>query len=369
MKKQLSYILTSFCFGLVVSGCSEDFATPETEANAVPITFSTAKVSVSNGEQVQSRAAGAKFPNEGKIAIVAQSSVATTTDWSSLYLNHAVATAADEANGSHAITLDPTAYWPFNSNETLTFTAYSPAAHAAMKKKEDTGALASLKATELELTATTDKGFPDLLYLEQPVGKGNNAVGPYNKAHGTVALGEFKHAMAKVKIKVMCVKYDATGTEATYNKLNMNITSLTIGTKVTKGTFDFLIPAWTLTAPAVDATTLYTLINSSTKMTQAYESTGDYYLFPTAGGVDVAANSEIKITLDDGTVPHEYTQTISVFKINNTTTPVTLTQGEEQLLTIKIKVMDIPNGAVPGIILEGTLIDWENKGNSTVTIQ
>lgn len=379
MKKQLSYILTCFVFSLSVSGCSDTLVQSEAEDYSMPITFNATAMSSSINSKLQTRALGDAFPNTN-IAIVAAKTTTGSTEntwnWEStnLEFKHKPITVNNEnANGKYTIS-NTQVYWPFNQNDYLAFTAYSPATHATIKKKGDTGVPDNLKATELVLEMNNNSGFPDLLYLKKEDSKTTNAVGPYNKDQGATAveLGEFQHAMAKVTLKVMCVDYNDPTKESDYSKINMTITSLSIGTKVTKGVFDFLTPSWTLTTTAsqADAPLLYSLIDSDTKMNKTYESTGSYYLFPSTipDGVNVAENSEIKITLDDGAGKHSYIQKISKFTTNGST-PVTLVQGKITELTIKIKVMGIPDGGTGGIILLGTLTDWIDKGNSTIPIE
>lgn len=377
MKKQLSYALTCFYLGLSVSGCSDNLVQSETESSPMPITFSATAMSSSINSKLQTKASGDAFPN-ANIAIVATKTITGSTEdswnWEStdLELNHKLVTVNNEnAAGKYTISNNQV-YWPLNQEDYLAFTAYSPATHATIKKKGDAGAPNDLKATELALEVNSDsKGFPDLLYLKKEDSKTTNAVGPYNKDQGatTVELGEFQHAMAKVKLKVMCIDYNNPTNESDYSKINITITSLSIGTKVTKGVFDFLTPSWALST-TTDFQTLYTLIDKgNTKMEKAYESTGNYYLFPSIPSiVDVAENSEIQITLNDGAGTHSYTQKIAQFTTDGTT-PVTLVQGKITELTIKIKVMGIPDGGTGGIILLGTLTDWIDKGNSTIPIE
>lgn len=357
MKRQL-YILGGTLFTLFLSGCSNGtLPLPEEEGERIPITFSASGVSV--GTEVQTKADTKAFPHGGSIAIVAAHATQSTPDWSNLFMNHVKATANTTTDAdNYIVTTDDntTYYWPFNPTEYLSFAAYSPAINGS---GNESVSKTSGKNTALDVKTP----FPDLLY--------SSHTDCWNKSHGTVALTQFQHAMAKVKVIVKCVKYNNENAEIDYSNADITISSLSIGTKVTTGKFDFQAPAWTLQTPAGDAiaTTLYTLITGgSSKMTKAYESTGDYYLLPNTTSTNVADNSVINITLKDKSGSYPYTKNISDFKVSGGGN-ASLVMGKITTLTIKIKVMDVESGSTDGIVLKGDLTDWVDKGNSTVVIE
>lgn len=372
MKNRLSYILFSFFFSLSVSGCGDDLAAPEAEGELVPITFSTSirtSVSTEPAREAQTKAEDAipTFPNSGNIAIIAANggSETTPTDWAAgnLFLSHAAATASigtlTDGTTTYPIKLSAPTYWPFDPDKYLGFVAYSPASHTALTNNG---------STELTVTANgTDKIFPDLLYTTPTTG--------YNKVSGKngVSLGEFKHAMAKLVIKVIPI--DAiTGLEVTGDVIkDLKITKLDIQTKVTTGNLDLNsdTPAWVLTDPETSASAIkmYTLVSTDTALPYNSEGKGEYYLFPATNGVNTVELSQIGFTLKDGSITSvDETYAISEFKVNQDES-VKLEMGKITTLNIKVKVTSIETGDDDNTTLEGTLIDWVYKGNSDVTIE
>ena len=372
MKNQLSYILLSFSFifSLTVSGCGDDLAAPEAEGELVPITFSTSirtSVSTEPAREAQTKAevTPPPFPNSGNVAIVAANggSETTPTDWTTgnLFLSHAAATASTGTliNGTttYPINLPATTYWPFNPDKYLGFVAYSPASHTVLTNNG---------STELTVTANgSDKIFPDLLYTTPTLG--------HNKVSGKngVSLGEFKHAMAKLVIKVTPI--DAiTGEEVTGDAIKeLKIKKLDIQTKVTTGKLDLKTSAWILTAPddQASAIKMYTLVSADTALPYNSGGRGEYYLFPATNGVNTVELSQIGFTLKDGSITSvDKTYAISEFK-NGESESVKLEMGKITTLNIKVKVTSIEAGGDDNTTLEGTLIDWVYKGNSDVTIE
>lgn len=354
----------------LLAGCSNDMLQPEMESDLVPITLSTPSVVMSTDTEVQTRAgATTDFPNSGSIAVVAAktTSGAAQTDWSSsdnFHLNHAAATAGVKSNNQYPVTFSPVQYWPFDDDTYLSFAAYSPGSAKST----------SINASTLKVTASTSAPFPDLLY--------STPTTAYNKETGKsgVELTQFKHAMARLVIKV--VPIDKSGNEITdYNSDNFKITKLGIQTKVTTGDFDFINPAWTLTTPGTSAshTSVYSLISASgygdsnaKKLPyDSSDSNKEYYLLPATDDVNTVELSKIDFELKDKSYTYSYATgndgSLDEFK-NASDSSVKLEMGKTTVLTIKVKVVDIENGGENNIILYGTLKDWEYKGNSTVTI-
>ena len=365
MKNQLSLIITGFFFCLFVSGCGEDFAAPEADSERIPILFSVPGVSTSMDAETLTRAATTDFPNNGKIAILAANAEENTTDfdWNDLYLNHAAANAGAEENSKYLVTLETSPqYWPFDADKYLSFAAYSPASAR------------TANANTVTATATAQTPFPDLLY--------STPTGVYNKVTGAagVELTEFKHAMARVVIKV--IPADENGSEISgYSSDNFKITRLNIQTQATTGTFDFLAetPAWTLPASNGSFVTVYNLINASgyndAKAKKLPYNSNDTntacYLLPLATH-NTLQLSRIGFEVSDQVYSYTYASgndgSLDEFK-NESNGSITLEMGKTTVLTIKVKVMDIQNGGESNnILLYGTLKDWEYKGNSTVTI-
>nr|WP_302830691.1 hypothetical protein [uncultured Bacteroides sp.] len=360
----------------LLAGCSNDMLQPEMESDLVPITLSTPSVVMSTDTEVQTRAgATTDFPNSGSIAVVAAktTSGAAQTDWSSsdnFHLNHVAATVGVKSNNQYPVTFSPVQYWPFDSDTYLSFAAYSPSNTTQKSGEPHT----------LTVTASTNVPFPDLLYSTP-------TTTAYNKESGKsgVELTQFKHAMARLVIKV--VPIDKSGNEITdYNSDNFKITKLGIQTKVTTGNFDFINPAWTLTAPGTSAshTSVYSLIsannytnNNAKKL--PYDSSDskkggsnkEYYLLPATDDVNTVELSKIDFELRDKSYTYSYATgndgSLDEFK-DASNSSVKLEMGKTTVLTIKVKVVNIQTGGDDAIILYGTLKDWEYKGNSTVTI-
>lgn len=358
MIKKFFYIIIGVV-GALLSGCSNELQ-PEVEDGLVPIRLSVSGTRVS-AEAGMTRGT-TDFPHNGDITVMAAKTKQSETnvDWSStgnLYLNMP-ATVGMKSSGKYPVTLDPVQYWPFNADEYLRFAAYSPSA----AKKEGTNPVL------LMVTGNETAPFPDLLY--------STPTTAYNKKAGNVELTTFRHAMARLVIKVIPI--NEKGEEIkNYKNDDLKLTQLDIQTKVTTGDFDFLAPtpAWTLTAPGdkVDYATLYRLINGgktfpydSSDSNQGGSDTG-YYLLPATDDVNTVALSKIVFTLKDNGYSYTYERGLDEFTATDTGS-VKLEMGKTTLLTIKVKVTDIETGGGDNVILYGTLKDWEYKGNSTVTI-
>lgn len=358
MKSQLSFIIIGFFFCLFVSGCGEDFAAPEADSEQVPILFSALSVSTSTDAETRTRAATTDFPNNGKIAVLAANAEEHTTnlDWNDLHLNHAAANAGTKNSNKYPVTLESTQYWPFDGDKYLSFAAYSPASAR------------TANANTLTVTATAQTPFPDLLY--------STPTRVYNKVTGAagVELTEFKHAMARVVIKVIPVNEDGSEISG-YNSDNFKITQLNIQTQATTGTFDFLAgaPAWTLPASDGNFVTVYNLINapsySDAKAKKLPYDSDACYLLPLATNNRLEL-SKVGFQVSDKAYTYTYSGSdgsLDEFK-NESNGSITLEMGKTTVLTIKVRVMDIQNGGNNNILLYGTLKGWEYKGNSTVTI-
>ena len=361
---------------LFLSGCSNDVTT--VEGNGVlPILFSVNQTGTATEVHTKSDAP-ATFPNSGKIAVIAakSNSVMTPTDWSksNLYLNHVAATAGIGTvsdvidNGvttkvtTYPVTLNTTAYWPFNPNEYLEFVAYSPAEHLTLSHDENSPA---------KLTVSADgssKNFFDLLYT--------TPTAAYNKASGkdgAVSLGEFQHAMAALVVKVTPI--DAITLQPITGDAikDLKIAKLNVQTKVTTGELNISsgTPTWVLTNPANGAAyiTSKTLISSNTSLPYNSEKE-ECYLFPATTEVNTVELSRIEFMLMDGSITSvDTTYDIKDFKQTPSGESVKLEMGKTTVLNIKVKVTSIQTGEDNKTTLEGTLVDWIYKGNSSVTIE
>lgn len=360
MIKKFFYIIIGVV-GALLSGCSNELQ-PEVEDGLVPIRLSVSGTRVS-AEAGMTRGT-TDFPHNGDITVMAAKTKQSeaNVDWSTgnLYLDM-VATVGTKSDGKYPVVLDPVQYWPFNADEYLRFAAYSP----STAKKE--GASTVL----LMVTGNENAPFPDLLY--------STPTPAYNKKAGNLKLTTFRHAMARLVIKVIPVDKDGKLID-NYKNDNLKITKLAIQTKVTTGDFDFLAPtpAWTLTQLSDNYVTLCKLIDASTYnegIALPYDSSNpaqdDYYLLPATNNVNTVEHSRVELELSDNAYTYTYASgadgSLDEFKTADTGS-VTLEMGKTTELTIKVKVTDIQTGGEIDTILYGTLKDWEYKGNSTVTI-
>lgn len=354
---------------LFLSSCSNDVATVEGDS-VLPILFTASQTGVATEAHTRSDIPAA-FPNAGNIAIIASNSSSATapSDWgnSNLYLNHAAATAgtgvAKDVVTIYPVSLNTKVYWPFEPDKYLGFIAYSPATHASLTHDNATA------STELAVSIDgSSKKFFDLLYTLP-------TATAYNKTTGKdgVPLGEFKHAMAGLVIKVTPV--DATDPSKEVTDANaikdMKIVKLDIQTKVTSGKLDLNsgAPEWTLTAPQSSSTVVHTLISTSTGLPYNKDGAIISYLFPATSSANTVELSSIGFTLKDGSITSvDNAYSINDFKIKDQE-PVRLEMGKITVLNIKVKVATIQTGDDDTTTLEGTLIDWVYKGNSSVTIE
>lgn len=375
MKRQSLYFLILIYIGFSASGCGNDIATPETGDKLVPITFSSdisTSVNTKTATPMQAKAESTdpQFPNSGKIAIVAAnatSSAIKPEGWaeSNLLLNHSEATANAWNGTSFPVTINDgtTYYWPFNPDEYLTFAAYSPATDATMKKNKEES---SLGDSELQIEVNTSNAkFPDLLY--------STPTTCWNKTHGNVSLTQFKHAMARLVIRVVGVDKNGEEIKDYANAANLEITKLNVLTKVTKGVFDFITPDWTLATPTLtDFHTLHSFsFTAADKGKLPYDSSKEQeiYILPATTNVNTVELSKIEFEIKDAVLAYGKAEgyRINEFK-DDKGTPVVLNMGETTVLTIKIKIMEVSTGDTDNIVLKGDLADWDYMGESSVTI-
>ena len=86
-------------------------------------------------------------------------------------------------------------------------------------------------------------------------------------------------------------------------------------------------------------------------------------------------NSFVSITINDGVGEAKlYLQPVSGFSHVSPSTDVELVMGHTTYLTINVRYVSIPNPPDPvdpeiELYLEGQLVEWDYKGESTVTIE
>lgn len=370
MKRKYSIYMTVLCSLLVLASCDKeavDIPGTETEKVAIALSASFLPVSV----DVQTRA---ETINGRTIGVVAANTDQTTplasVNWSDYYLNHVKASGTNTTlNGEKEVAFSPAQYWPFNPAEHLAFVAYSPY-HGTDgdSRVERVGTTNTLKVT------ADGNSFPDFLYTEP--------VGPYNKESAkaaapdkAISLGEFQHAMAKLDIQVKLVDKDGVEIpEANFpNPNQLRIAELKVLTEVKNGEFDLLQTTSPKEWTALDATdekeTVRTHISSLTTLTATLPTYTDCFLLP---GTEEKSYVSIKIQElhpTNNTVVNEVSSEakITEFEVSSGV-GAKLEMGKTTLLTIKVKYVPIPDPDTD-VILEGQLVEWDYKGESTVTIE
>lgn len=365
MKKYIYHTTVVGIFGLIaLSGCNNEVAAPDTEQ--VPISFNANLPVIST----ESTTRATSFTNGDKVGIVAanvgaESPLPVASKWETdnLYLNHEEGTIGN-ATWEHGyleypISLGSVKYWPFEPNKYLGFVAYSPVPSVESR--------ITRPASDMNLTVqngAVGDFFPDLLYTD--------VVGNYNKTRVSVLL-DFKHAMAKLAVRVIAVDQDGNVLSGTHPVNQLRITSLVLNTKVTQGVFNLTSSQWTLANPASGATsqTAYTLVSSSAPVAVPYDNTATStsYLLPQTASVNTVELSslvfKVKDLNTDIEVGGEYT--LNLFKQLDET-PIKLEMGKTTVLLVKLQYTAIPP-ITPTIKIEGQLVEWDDKGTSTVVIE
>lgn len=369
MKREYSIYMVALCSLLVLASCDKEAVNiPGTETEKVPITLSASSLQVSVDAQTR-----AETINGRTIGVVAANTDETTplasVDWGGCYLEHVKASGTNTTlNGEKEVAFSPAQYWPFNPAEYLAFVAYSPY-HGTDgdSRVERVGTTNTLKVT------ANGNSFPDFLYTEP--------VGPYNKdtakeaTDKAVSLGEFQHAMAKLDIQVKLVDKDGVEIPAANfpNPNRLRIAELKVLTEVKNGEFDLLQTTspkvWTNLGATGTKETVRTHISSPTTLTATLPTYTNCFLLP---GTEEKSSVSIKIQElhpTASTVVNEVSRDANITEFEvSAGVGAKLEIGKTTLLTIKVKYVPIPEPDTD-IILEGQLVEWDYKGESTVTIE
>ncbi|WP_294081836.1 hypothetical protein [Proteiniphilum sp. UBA5384] len=383
--KRIQYIYSAVvCALLVFAGCDKDAVdTPDTgegekvaitlSAPSQPVTVDIESVRVSPSRDMQTRA---ETINGRSIGVVAVNTDETTplaaVDWSDYYLDHVRANGTNTPlNSEKEVVFATPQWWPYNPAEYLAFVAYSP------HNGGDGRVTRVGTSNTLKVTANTTDAFPDFVYTEP--------VGPWNKETAkaapdkAVSLGEFQHALAKLDIEVILVdKHGDPIPSAQFpNPNRLRITELKVSTEVKNGEFNLLASpkAWT----ALDATgseqTVRTHISSSTTLTSDLPLYTGCMLLPGTEGKSYVTITVQELQPTESTAVTMVTRKakISEFEVSAGVGAM-LEMGKITKLTIKVKYVAIPTPPDPEdpdveLILEGQLVEWDYKGESTVTIE
>ncbi len=285
------------------------------------------------------------FPNNGSIGIIA----ATTYDpeyprlgWNTYTdINNEEATASALIGDTYSFSWRNQKYWPFDGSD-LYFMAYSPIANGSL-------IFYVLSDDRASIQMGLDLNLPDIMYAS-----GNTNPQPYNKNRGTVSLGEFRHILSKLTVRVVADNDMSP---------NIEISRLAVSTNLRSASFplyggdDALI-----VTPAPERYEAVLISGNTHFKTQPFSST--MHLFP--GTQD---DVQISITLVDTSNGTSFSADYMVSFFTNTEgTAVTLERAQNTVLTLNVLTVGVQNPD-RNISLEGAITDWDYRGDFGVSIQ
>lgn len=372
MRNRIFILGILFCCGLAYSCSKEDTY----RGGGLP--EQSEEILFGNSEdagmpQVRGTQTLASFPNGGKIGILATryktvNDVPQPIDWTQLYIGPYAEAVAKSIDGNDVFSFGwasgKTQYWPFNG-DSLVFASFSPALKASNTNLY-------LEDANKTLHIKLHSPMPDVMYAS---GNYTAEQTPYNKAKQPtgkpkpVDLGEFRHAMSKLVIRI--VPHEG-GMDP-----KVKVMQLKVSTKQTEGTFDLFdgtvenTQPVLLTAAATPFT--FTLVNAANyaggkTFTTAKPYMDSTYLFHTPAGELDLTQVYVKLATDDPNNYAEWDNVLSAVNIDGTANPLKLEKGKKTILTIKVKSTEIidPNEY---ITLSGSLTDWNAGSNLEVIVQ
>lgn len=332
---------------LFLSSCGNDVTTVE-EEGALPILFSASiptSVNTEISNSVQTKAESTTFPNEGSIAILAANATqngVNSDGWTNLYMD--AAATAKGIESTYPVDVNSIYYWPFNPAEKLVFVAYSP---------KDYPQTSSRTSLSIDLTKKKDV---DVVYTTPTT--------PMDKTVGTANLGEFQHALAKVRIVVKAI--DKVGKPTTAKQFN--IKRIRVKTKATSATFDLIESK--LTSIFAQGFTPFALLTTEKALDTQEGIVVELNILP--GNED---NTYIGLALTDGILDYgkdgddsskdDFGYKLAEFTPNGTD-KLAFEAGKITTLTFNIQTTNIQENT---ITLKGDLKDWECQGNFEVGIE
>lgn len=348
-------LLTLLTAGLV--GCSKEEVGSTTDTPLTPIRLS-AEIAASMETKTQGTDG---FPNEGKISVIAAKHTQGATTWADLHLdNKPAATTSTGATydfnwlptGSDQLT--PPYYWPFNPEEKLVFVAFGPTGltHSQGSK------------TSLDIQLKKDKDMEDVIYTRPTEPKNKES------QNGKVDLGEFQHALGKVRIVIKAIN---TKDEDVVTD-QFKVKSIKVKTKATTATLN--LTNGTLANQEASDYEEFDLLAKETALNKSGGITVEQNVLPQSDNI-----TYIGLTLTDGILEYgkngndsndksSFGYTLSNFTLENGS-KLSFEAGKITVLTFKIKIKDVSTGDGDDttIILKGDLKDWECQGNFEVGIE
>jgi len=347
MKKINIYILL-FVFLGIGYGCDNSSLSHLPEPKGEKIILSTV-----SGTAVPGTRADLNFPNNGSIGVMAATSLAdpiTNTNWA-LYddINNAEAVMNEinldwETNIiSYGFQWRNQKYWPFDGSD-LYFMAYSPITQG------DSDYMLSAESNALYVRL--QKNMPDIMYAS------NNAnPQPYNKIDSVVDLGEFRHALSQLTVKV--IAGEGLPENIKVNKLSVTTTATVANLFLSMGDDGLDVtytPGSYFTNELVGGTTDFQ--NDTIKQS--------LYLFPETHDVTQVSITLIDTNNTNNTFEGNYM--MSFFEnANNLNEPVTLQRAKNTTLEITVNITDVesPNAEIN---LRGKISPWIDGGEFGVDI-
>jgi len=353
MKKIYVYILILLCGIMVFPGCSSDIddgqqpgkETPGEEEEPEELRGSIYLSSTAETTSFTTRAAEG-FPNNGSIGVIAAQYTGGAVNWTSYPdINNTPATATSVSGGIYTYSWpnNNIKYWPFDNSQ-LVFMAYSP-------HTDNIGNI-FLDATRTYLGIGLTQNMQDVLYASS---NETAATTPYNKVSKRVNLGQFKHALSQLTVKVVA---DPTMDPS------IRIGSLRVSTPYS--TAQLYLPGGDNGLYVADQAAqdfVYTLISTGTVFgTQGITKT--VLLFP---GTQDYTKISIDLISTDNTLTTSRSYMVSYFHDDvDPNIPLALERGENTILTITVKGQSVDT---TDIELTGTLSPWNYKGDFGITIK
>ncbi|MEG2340958.1 MAG: fimbrillin family protein [Odoribacter sp.] len=319
-------IRTTLFVALLATACQKAEDTPINSGESICL-----RAEIETTTVVQSKVSNT-FPNQGKIAVIAaycDAAGTLTSDWNNRHIDNQMAT-----ENNSLFTWETPQYWPFNGDN-LCFLAYSP------KATSNLGDPLTLSATTLTMTLPADNSkMPDILYSDsKPVA---------NKATPNVDLGQLKHALSQVQLKIM--------TQDIGEPIQLKTLSLT--TKK-QAEFDLSSPA-TLLAKG-NGIMAYTLVKTTTDLQKNHTySYAPLLVFPDVSGADTKIHIRLGYALGGATTDVAIDYSVSDFLTN--TTPAKLERAKCSILILTIQGQQITS-------LSGEVTPWNPVKDYEVTIE
>ena len=347
MKKIYAYILLFTLLGIGY-GCEKSSLSyvPGEKQLGEKIILGTNSETLVSGTR-----AATNFPNEGSIGVVAATALAspiTNTDWAQYSdINNVEAVASEmtinpDLSTTYSFQWRNQKYFPFDGSK-LYFMAYSPITTGESNYM--------MSAANNSLYILMQKKMPDIMYASNNVNPQ-----PYNKVDSVVDLGEFRHALSQLTVKVIA----GVGLPA-----NIKVNKLLVRTTATVA--NLFLPLGDDGLVVTYGTNYFTneLVSGTTDFQNGVIQQS-LYLFP--GTQDV---TQISITLiDTSNINNTFEADYMMSFFENETNlnePVTLQRAKNTLLEITVEITDIENPNEE-IDLKGKITPWINGGDFGVNI-